>query len=1282
MIEILPQPKKIFSEESQVHTQNLKNKVLELDATLPNFREQIDSLIATNKLLQDAAVRADFCQPNSAFAEIIRRFEEVFYLLRDRHSEVDWITKELLLEIIGVANQIINEFCLEIETSKDWMKIQCDLFEQLHEDLSLELEVFDTLEEINSQDKKDKGEPFGVDNTSEGIHLFDIDFRTDLDGDFEEDFANPSYINISNISSQLNSLDGFLIIQEDRDLDMASEPFEDISGMASRELEGLFPDLFSDTADTISLDGDLDSNLDGFFDASGDLGKETPLGDENILPKPEILAEIFTESPFEVLANASDSHEYEPMPQEISASESIVLEDILEEVLEDMPEARHEARYENPAEVTAEELVNEDGDEAIADHYDHDHHDNIEFKAIEEDWIAEIAPESDRGISIIPLLRELEVPSTPLSFDLVEDNYADITISSDFFEAIDNGDDRSIAGDFFESLEGDLISSDFFESLEQDDISIGLTDSDMGDDDMSIGLIANDFFASLKQDKEQDHNISVELINTDFFVALEQGDDIPDDVDHSLGLDQDFQLASLTDAEIVREDFSVSDIDTSLEESPIYHNSIDNTPTDWQDLSQLDLGDREMSYAEFTNLSLTANYEMSPETDGGDLIEAKASQGDVSDSEETIRLPLNHVELLRDLSEELLLRKGSLDVYLEEMQMLSGEVQKHLQLLEPKLANDNPEAISNLQGAIARIANVIELADKQTDVMSQDICHLRKNLRQVLKCPVSRLVRKFPRILREMSLHNGKQVELIVKGAEIGLERAMAAVVAESMEVLLRNALDHGIESIDDRQRMGKTPQGKIELMATQSDEGIQIKVSDDGRGLDMEKIRQQFEQAIAVTDRSEFSAMDMSDEQLTNLIFEPDFNLINSSVQGAKLSDVRAKLGEFGGSITVHSERGKGTQFTLMLPNLLSLMRVLLIDIDRMCLAISSKNVWEVIAIEDQALNQTLEGKETLLWRDRTLPIVQLNSLLQINCRQTLSQGAELSQSWGYPYRSETHSSGRNPSSFLIIHHENNFFALQVDGCWHEQEATFQPIEGDILLPQVFLGSVILGNNQAVALLNPAELASQFLRSLPKENEQLSRPHPVSLNNLSSLSDFFSAGDRSSELPPVKLPVQVTTIAERLERSPKLENLESSGLFTDAIAKSSPRKLLHPRVLIVESSANVRRYLAMTLTKSGFVTEQVQNAKEALALLKTEVTLSQNFDVMITDLEMPQMDGFKLLSTVRSDTDLRNLPIVALMAKNNENGQKLALELGANACFSKPYQEKELVNKLKQLIA
>ena len=107
-----------------------------------------------------------------------------------------------------------------------------------------------------------------------------------------------------------------------------------------------------------------------------------------------------------------------------------------------------------------------------------------------------------------------------------------------------------------------------------------------------------------------------------------------------------------------------------------------------------------------------------------------------------------------------------------------------------------------------------------------------------------------------------------------------------------------------------------------------------------------------------------------------------------------------------------------------------------------------------------------------------------------------------------------------------------------------------------------------------------------------------------------------------------------------------------------------------------------MALTKSGFLTEQVQDSKEALSFLKECLAINLNVDVVITDLEMPQMDGFKLLSSIRAEVDFQNLPIVVLTAKNNENDQKLALELGANAFFSKPYREQELVSKLHQIIS
>ena len=736
-----------------------------------------------------------------------------------------------------------------------------------------------------------------------------------------------------------------------------------------------------------------------------------------------------------------------------------------------------------------------------------------------------------------------------------------------------------------------------------------------------------------------------------FFEPLEEDDNIFEnlpEINQDLELDLSFVSgdrpnidSSLVLTETLQQNFSTSDIDTYLEESPIYQN----------------------------NISDISNHELDRES-GSQL----ATIGD----ETTIRIPINHLEMFGDLSEELLVRRGILDIYLGQIRLLSGEAQRHLQSLEPDSVSQI--AIANLQNAFQQIVNVLDLTEQQNYALSQDVRHLRRSLGQVLKHPISSLVRRFPRILRDLSLQYGKQVEMIVQGAEVSIERSISEIIAEPLELLLRNAFEHGIESPQEREYQGKTAQGKIEFIATQTDESTIIKVSDDGRGIDIDKIRHQVEESATIAGMSSFSTMDMSDEQLISLIFEPNFNLSHSTTEtGAKLSAVRKQLRKFGGSISVQSQRNRGTQFTLVLPNMLSLTRVLLIDIDQMCLAIPSKIVLAVIPMELH--DYADENQETLRWGDRLLPIVRLNSLLKLNCRHNLNQPSlQSSQSPQSINPLDRQKPAHAIPSYLVIHHENDLFALQTDGCWHDQEATFHQIEGDIILPPIFLGTVILGSNQAVALLNPAELVSQGLRP-----HDILTPHSADQNvdDLSSLSDFFNVGDSTPEPTLTKLYLSTKRFTESsLERSPEPENLESSGLFTSELVNAQTRRSHQPRVLIVESSANIRRYLAMTLTKSGFLTEQVQDSKDAIVFLKECLQLRLNVDVVITDLEMPHMDGFKLISNIRDDLDLQNLPIVVLTAKNNENDQKLALDLGANAYFCKPYREQELVKKLNQLIS
>lgn len=729
--------------------------------------------------------------------------------------------------------------------------------------------------------------------------------------------------------------------------------------------------------------------------------------------------------------------------------------------------------------------------------------------------------------------------------------------------------------------------------------------------------------------------------------------------------------------------FSTSDVDTAIEESPIYQNNND-TVLDWEADGLLDNSD---TFDEAFNLESVTPLFL--DTDSTTLSnsfslhnnELKRSGLDVIHENEqiyhaamvandaAIRLPINHLEMLGDLAEELVVRKGSLDIYLGEIKAYSGEAYKSLQLLDSN--SHNPTAIANLQSNLEQILGLIDLTESQSYVMGQDVKELRKDLRQVLKHPISSIVRKYPRILRDLSLLYGNQVELIVKGAEISVERTLSELIAEPLELLLRNAVEYGIETPYERQQLNKSPQGKIEIIATQVEEGTVIKVSDDGRGIDLDKIRHQLENSATIAGVPDFSTIETGDEQLLGLLFDANFNISSESYTGnvAKLSDIRKKLRDVGGKISVQSQKGEGTQFTMVLPNLLALVRVMLIDINQMCLAIPSKVVLAVIPVGSDALDE--EGQMSMLWRDREIPILRLNSILKLNCRHNEHQLAA-NKSLPFADLVEGYKPANAVAAFLIIHQDNYLFALRTDGCWNDQDATFHHIEGDISLPSIFQGTVILGSNQAVALINPAELVAEASRINIHES-----PRPQvsqSIDNLKILSDFFGDDD-VSEIS--NAPHQTT-----LGRSPEPENLESSGLLMNSLKNRQTKRSHQPKVLIVESSANVRRYLAMTLTKSGFLTEQVQDGNEAFAFLKDQLRRNLDIDVVITDLELPHMDGFKLLTNIRADEALNRMPVVVLTSRNNEHDQKLALELGASAYFSKPYREQELVSTLQNIIS
>ena len=785
------------------------------------------------------------------------------------------------------------------------------------------------------------------------------------------------------------------------------------------------------------------------------------------------------------------------------------------------------------------------------------------------------------------------------------------------------------------------------------------------EDDLAIAQLEAGFELSKEFDNSDNE---IDFVLTDFVLT---------DIDESLS---ELDLNEILSDSTRDQDFLTSDIDTAIEMSPIYQNNTNGFKSAWEDLSLTSFpkenglnADEELDYAldyygedvdtqvnaladAFSDMdyfitsnisNLDVNIDANMDSIDSNLVVIDEKFIPLSyeiENNAVIRMPLHHLTKLGDLSEDLLVRNGNLNIYLHHIRKLTEDIQQSLQTLEPALTNQLTIASlqTTLQNTLVQMVNVVESAEQQTSAISHDVHHLRKNLGQALRQPISSLLSRFPRILRDLSLQYGKQVELLVQGAEVGLERAIADIVVGPLDLLIRNAFEYGIESPSARQRQGKLPQGKIEIIAVQTAENTIIKVCDDGRGVD-------------------------------------DIDHIEEN--NAELLDLKKKLQEIGATISVQSQLGKGTQFAIILPNTLSLVRVLLIEINQMSLAIPSKAILEVVPIApvDHLTNRNLtnpEIQETLLWRDQQIPIVRLNSLLKLNCRTNNSKPANA------------------VPSYLVIQHEHNLLALGVDGCWHDQDATLHQIEGDIKVADIFAGTVILGNDQAIALVNPTELVNQVrrdhlnnssnssvkssLNSSVDDETHISQTNPVNLN---SLAAFFDAEDYADvnffdlTEPSVRL----------LENNFKPENLESSGIFISDQVDPQTRHSHQPKVLIVESSANIRRYLSMTLVRAGFLTEQANNGQEAIAFLKESMNSNSSsnpsIDIVITDLASPQMNGFKLLSNIRADADLQNLPVVVLASHDNDNDRKLALDLGANAYFSKPYHEQELMKTLQQMI-
>lgn len=269
----------------------------------------------------------------------------------------------------------------------------------------------------------------------------------------------------------------------------------------------------------------------------------------------------------------------------------------------------------------------------------------------------------------------------------------------------------------------------------------------------------------------------------------------------------------------------------------------------------------------------------------------------------------------------------------------------------------------------------------------QIISELQERMMKTRMLPIEQLFNRFPRMVRDLAQKSLKEVNFIMEGKETELDRNLIEEIADPIIHLLRNSLDHGIEPPDERERVGKQRQGTVVLKASHEENHIVITISDDGKGIDTEKIKQSAIKKHLIT---EVEAEQMTEKDLVFLIFKSGVStaktITDISGRGVGMDIVRSHIEKLNGMIDIHTKVGEGTTFTIKLPLTLAIIRSLLVQIGEKQFAIPLVNVQEIIRLSKEEI-KTIQNQEVGIVRDRVLPLVRLHKRLNASEKEILNK-------------------------------------------------------------------------------------------------------------------------------------------------------------------------------------------------------------------------------------------------------------------------------------------------------
>lgn len=655
---------------------------------------------------------------------------------------------------------------------------------------------------------------------------------------------------------------------------------------------------------------------------------------------------------------------------------------------------------------------------------------------------------------------------------------------------------------------------------------------------------------------------------------------------------------------------------------------------------------------------------------------------------------------------------------LESLMLLVSElVLTRNQLTEVTRANTD-EAV---KGALQRLSAVA--TDLQDAVM-------RARMQ-----PMSRVFNALPRLARELAVDLGKKIDLVVEGAETELDRQLIDLVRDPLTHMIRNCADHGLEAPHERVQAGKPETGLIRVAASHEAGQITIEVVDDGRGLDVDRIRDKAA-ALGLATREQVALLSADD--VFRFIFEPGFSTARSvtaiSGRGVGLDVVRDNIQAIGGTVSVSSRQGVGARFLIRIPLTLAIAPSLIVTAGEQRFALPQAGVIEAVSVGPMSEHSidTVQGALVLRLRDEILPVADLSGLLRL----------------------ERATDRENEDRLVIVVRVGpSAFGVIVDSVDDVQEIVVKPLGSQLSHLRVYSGQTILGDGAVVLILDTSGIAEELGLERSSHYRPVETTKSCEPTRRPARVVLLRAGPGVCKALPLSLITRIESVdGSQIETTgqgrvirhqgqlmpllPAADGVtisggeqpilvigyggESMGLLVDEIvdivedpleiqiAQHSPGiigtaefggvvaelldlthfiRAARPdsaergvnrkfHILLVDDRLFFRDMLTPVLSSAGYAVTSLDSASKALGLIEK----GANFDAIVTDTDMPDMDGYTFARAVRALASCAGMPIVALATQANTKTIQAARASGIDAVAGK-FDRKFLLDALAETL-